>query len=90
MPTTLFDRARAVFLKNNKFGLTRRIPRALFEVTGIRGGVRMRVEGARGRNFHVGVADLLPSLLETRANVLDALGELGQRRQHVVLRNLCR
>ena len=46
------------------------------------------VEGAGGRDLQFGVADLLAALLETRADVLDALGELGQRRQDVVLGNL--
>ena len=46
------------------------------------------VEDAGRRDLHFGVADLLTTLFETRADVLDALGELGQRRQDVVLGNL--
>ena len=75
------------FLQYDKFCLARSVSRALLEVIGGLGGCVV-VEGAGGRDLQFGIADLLAALLETRANVLDALGELGQRRQDVVLGNL--
>ena len=77
-------------LKYDKLGLARSVSRALLEVVGgLGGGVGVVFEGACDRDLHFCVAaDLFAALLETRSDVLDALGELGQRRQDVVLGNL--
>ena len=78
-------------LKYDKLGLARSVSRALLEVVGGLGGGGGGVvfEGSGGRDLHFCVAaDLLAALLETRSDVLEALGELGQRRQDVVLGNL--
>ena len=76
------------FLQYDKLGLARSVSRALFQIIGGGIGLVVAVEGACGSDLDVSSANLLAALLETRADVLDALGELGQRRQDVVLGNL--